>query len=307
MQTSSENMDYEPWPELPYKEFASTGHLLHMCTQAMGKLKLLTPFEPQWANVALWITSHGLTTGPIPYESGTFTVEMDLITHQINCITSWGLSEGISLASMSVAELTKNLFDTLHSVGVNVMVNPKPQEIPNPIPFDQDTQPRSYNDQLANAWWRILVSTQVVMERYHARFNGKTPPIGFMWGTFDLRDARYNGVRVQPTGVNAGYLRRNAMDEAQVEAGWWSGSEAYPKPAYYSFTFPQPDHIENAKIKPAAARWEPKMGLFILDYDDVRKSKTPEQDLLAFFESTYQVGAELAGWNPNLVGSGMPV
>lgn len=294
------------WPALPYEEFQSTGYLLHMCTQAIGKLKLLTPFEPQWANVALWVTTRGLTTGPIPYEAKTFSVVMDLIDHQIICMTSDGLTQEIKLGSMSVAELVKNIFAVLHSMDIKVTVNQKPQEIPDPILFDQDKEIRHYQPELAHAWWQILLNTQKVMQIYHATFLGKTQPIGFMWGTFDLRDARYNCVRVEPTGANTGYLRRNAMNEALIEAGWWSGNAMYPRAAYYSFTYPQPEGIENKTIQPAAARWDAKMGLFILDYDDLRQMKNPAENLVAFLQSTYQAGAELAGWDPKLVGSGEP-
>lgn len=298
---------YEPWPELPYDAFKSTAHLLHMGTQAIGKLKLLTPYEPEWANVALWLTSSGLTTGPIPYGLGSFTVDIDLIGHHIVCVTSWGRAGGFELKPMSVAQFTKALLDTLRNVGVDTAINPIPQEIPNPIPFHEDIDLRAYDSKLANAWWRIMLGSYQVMERYHARFNGKTPPIGFMWGTFDLRDARYNGPKIPTTGPNSGFLRRNAMDEAQIEAGWWSGTDAYQKPAYYSFTYPQPEGIEKATIVPRSAHWEKAMGEFLFDYDDLRQSKDPEQELTLFLESTYHAGAERAGWDPDLVSSGRPI
>ena len=80
---------YQLWPELPYEEFAPTAYLMHMITQIVGKLKLATPFEPQWANVPLWVTSRGLTTGPIPNGAGTFTVDIDLIGHVLTMTTSW--------------------------------------------------------------------------------------------------------------------------------------------------------------------------------------------------------------------------
>ncbi|WP_419418417.1 DUF5996 family protein [Legionella sp. D16C41] len=298
---------YEPWPTLPYKDFASTSHLLHMGMQAIGKLKLVTPFEPQWANVAFSITSRGLTTGPIPYQTGIFTVDLDFIEHKVSCSTSWQTMGEFQLRAMSVAEFTHALFELLSQVGIAIPINLRPQEVVNPIPFDEDTQEQSYDSKLANAWWRILVSSYRVMQQYHARFNGKTPPIGFMWGTFDLRDARYQGTMVPTTGINSGYIRRNAMNEAQVECGWWSGNENYPKPAYYSFIYPEPPGIEQSKIKPTAARWDNTMRLFILDYDDIRTSKTPETDLLMFLESTYQASSELAGWDKKLISLGQPI
>jgi Family of unknown function (DUF5996) len=298
-------ISYEPWPALPYPEFAPTQHLLHMGLQAVGKLKLKEPFEPQWGEVPLWLSSRGLTTGPIPYSGGAYEVTIDLISHQVGCTTSWGSSGHYDLGSMSVAKFVAQLFDLLHKAGINVSINLKPQEVPNPIPFDQDTLPRPYDPKLVNACWRILLSTQRVMQACRGRFKGKMQPIGLMWGTLDIRDVRYNGKPAAP-GEKADYIRRNAMDAELIEVGWWSGSAAYPKPAFYSFTYPQPKKIEHAKISPASARWEPAMGEFLLDYDDLRQSKDPDADLLSFFESTYNAGAESAGWDPHLVGSGIP-
>lgn len=295
------------WPELPYEKFKSTRHLLHMAAQAIGKLKLATPFEPHWANVPLWITSQGLTTGPIPQDSETFNIDIDLINHGVICTHSTGKKAHFKLKSMSVAEFANTLFETLNSLGIKPKINFLPQEVPDPIPFNQDDEVRTYIPELANAWWRIVENTHQVMQRYHSRFKGITPPIGLMWGTFDLRDARYVNVPVPTKGENAGYIRRNAMDVAQVEAGWWAGDERYEHPAYFSFTYPAPKGIEKSKIEPTAARFEKKLGEFLLDYEDIRKSKNPEEDLLAFFDSTYHAGTELAGWDPKLVGPGVPV
>lgn len=304
---SNQLSGFEPWPALPYQDFKSTQHLLHMGAQAIGKLKLITPFEPHWANVALWVTAHGLTTGPIPYESGVFSVNIDLINHQIICSASWGAQTTFTLTSMSVAQLVDKLFQALHSIDINISINPMPQEIPHPISFMEDTITRDYSKELANAWFRILISSYRVMQRYHARFIGATPSIGLMWGTFDLRDARYKNIAVPTDGQNASYIRRNAMDVAQVESGWWSGNEQYPRAAYFSFLYPQPNGIEEIQPKPPSARWDKTLGEFILEYDDLRASKNPEEDLLAFLESTYEAEALKAGWDPKLISLGEPV
>lgn len=293
------------WPELSYDAFQSTSHLLHMLTQALGKLKLATPFEPQWANVPLWITSRGLTTGAIPHELDTFMIDLDLHLHEVILSSTRGQTLHFKLESTSVAKLVTQLLHSVKTLGFSVEINMKPQEIPDPIPFDQDTRERVYDPKLAFAWWRILVSSTIVLKRYHARFNGKTQPIGFMWGTFDLRDVRYSGQLVDAS--NKGYLKRNSMNAAQIECGWWSGSSGYKKPAYYSFTFPEPKDIANVKILPKAARWDANIRLFLLDYDDIRQSNTPSEDLFAFFESAYQAGAKLANWNKELELPGNPI
>ncbi len=302
---SEQNAVHEPWPELLYPDFSATQHLLHMGLQALGKLKLKEPFEPQWAEVSLPLSGRGLTTGPIHYGGGAYEITVDLISHQVGCVTSWGFSNHYELASMSVAEFVKRLFDMLGKAGIKTSINMKPQEVAEVIPFDQDTLRRPYDPALVNAWWRILLSTQRVMQAFRGRFKGKTQPIGLMWGTLDIRDVRYNGKPASP-GAKADYIRRNAMNEELIEVGWWSGSAAYPKPAFYSFTHPQPAEIEQVKVSPASARWEPAMGEFLLDYDDLRKSRDPDGDLLSFFESTYNAGAAKAGWDSKLVGSGRP-
>lgn len=192
----SQDIDYDPWPALSYPEFAPTQHLLHMGLQAAGKLKLKEPFEPQWSEVPLWVSGRGLTTGPIPYSGGAFEVTVDLIAHQVGCATSWGASGHFDLGPMSVAALVEQLFGILRKAGVDVSINLKPQEVPNPIPFDQDAEPRPYDRTLVNSWWRILVSTQRVMQVFHGRFKGKTQPIGLMWGTLDIRDVRFKASRL---------------------------------------------------------------------------------------------------------------
>jgi hypothetical protein len=276
-----------------------------MGLQAIGKLKLTDPFQPQWAQVPLWLSGRGLTTGPLYHHGGAYEVTTDFISHQVGCATSWGFSGHFELRPRSVAEFVQLLFDLLGKAGIAVSINLNPQEVPDAIPFDRDTQQRPYESALVNSWWRILLSTQRVMQIFHGRFKGKTQPIGLMWGTLDIRDVRYNG-KPASAGAKADYIRRNAMDEELFEVGWWSGSSAYPKPAFYSFTYPQPPGIENATINTPGSRWDPAMGEFLMDYDELRKSKNPDGDLLAFFESTYKAGSERAGWDPNLVGSGRP-
>jgi hypothetical protein len=296
----------DPWPELSYPNFAGTQYLLHMGLQAVGKLKLKAPFQPQWSAIVISMSARGLTTGPIDHAGGAYEINVDLIDHELICVTSWGRSERFKLAPMSVAEFVERLFDVLHKVGVDASINLMPQEVAKPIAFDQDKEPRPYEPTLAHHWWRIMLSTQRVMQLFRGAFEGKTQPIGLMWGTLDIRDVLYNGKPVAPP-PKSDYIRRNAMNAELIEMGWWAGSAAYPKPAFYAFAYPQPTGIEDAPISPASARWDSTMGEFILDYDDLRKSKDPDGDLLAFFKSAYKAGAERAGWDPKLMGSGRPV
>jgi hypothetical protein len=197
------------------------------------------------------------------------------------------------------------LLDQLRNAGIDASISLIPQEVPDPVPFNEDKEQRPYDRDLVNAWWRIMLSVQRVLSVFQGRFTGKTQPIGLMWGTLDIRAALYSG-KPAPISDNTGFIRRNAMNAELMEMGWWSGDPAFPKPAFYSFTYPQPNGIENAKIGPQAARWDSGMGEFLLEYDDLRRSSDPDRDLLTFLETTYDAGATAAGWDPALLGSGRP-
>lgn len=289
------------WPALSNSAFEHTRYLLHMMLQAVGKLKLAEPFQAQWAEVPLWLSARGLTTGPIPYAAGVYEVRADFVSQEIQWFNDLGASGHLPLGPTFVDALLAGL----HKAGIDPSITLMPQEVPNPVPFNEDKEQRPYDRDLVTTWWRILLNTQRVLHAFQGRFTGKTQPIGLMWGTLDIRLPLYNG-KPASTGSNTGFIRRNAMNAELMEMGWWSGDPSYPRPAFYSFTFPQPKGIEKPKIGPTAARWDVSMGEFLLDYDDLRQSANPDRDLLAFLETTYTAGATAAGWESGLLGSGHP-
>lgn len=277
-----------------------------MVLQAIGKLKLAEPFQAQWAHVPLWLSARGLTTGPIPHAAGAFEIHADFIAHEIQWFVSSGASGKMPLGPTSVAAFVGTFLDHLRSAGIDAHINQVPQEVPGPIPFNEDQEKRQYDRDQVSAWWHVLLDAQRVLQVFQGRFTGKTQPIGLMWGTLDIRAAFYSGKPASPEEANKGYIRRNAMNAEVIEMGWWPGDPSYPRPAFYAFTYPQPEGIERSTIGPDAARWDANMGEFLLDYDDLRRSHDPDGDLLTFLESTYKAGATSAGWKPDLLGSGRP-
>lgn len=304
---SINHINYEPWPELSAEEFSKTSYLLFMGTQAIGKLMLNKPFEPHWAHLAMPLTSRGITTGIIPFDVGTFSIDIDFIDHVILCTSSWGQIEKVKLDSMSVAELTGKIFAALNRMGVNLKINQKPQETSNNIDFDQDTTCRLYDAETVNAWWRIMVSTYRVLQKFHSRFYGISPNIGLSWGTLDLRDARYQGLHLPITKESSNYISRNSMDDVQVEVGFSCSNEKYLVPSFFGFAYPNPPELENEKNKPEGVKWISAINEFVLDYDQLLKSKNPDGDLLAFFDWYYQVVAKLNQWDSSLIVSGKPI
>jgi len=182
----------------------------------------------------------------------------------------------------------------LAGLGISVEIDVKPQEVVDAVPFDRDTAHCSYDARYAHRFWRVLVSSGKVLERFRAKFLGKCSPVHFFWGSFDLACTRFSG---RPAPPRKGVISGPAYSHEVWSAGFWPGGGAVDGPAYYSYTIPQPAGIENQSIRPAAASWNHQLSEFILMYDDVRHADSPEQYLYEFLESTYDVGARLARWD----------
>jgi hypothetical protein len=287
----------ERWPHLPLAEWRATRDTLHMWLQIVGKLNVeLAPFQNQLWQTALPLTARGLTTRPLPSGGGVFQVDVDFVDHNLLITTSEGGRKSIPLYPRSVAHFYDEMMGCLAALGIAVRIDPMPQEVPNPIPFDTDTTHDSYDPQAVNRWWRILTSTSRVMWEHRAWFTGKASPVHFYWGGFDLTATRHNG---EPALVPPGrdYIYRVAENEANWAGGFWPGSGAVDYPAFYAYMVPSPDGLPEAAIAPEAAFWSAEMGEFLLPYDDVRTADDPEAMLMEFLQSTYAASADLAGWD----------
>jgi hypothetical protein len=285
----------ERWPPLPLHEWKDTYRTLHMWTQIVGKIRMaLCPPMNHWWHVTLYVNSRGLTTGPIPYPSGIFEIQFDFQRHKLKIYTSEGTSASRPLRAESVAAFYTGTFQTLAALGISVGINVQPQECADAVPFDRDTANASYDPEYAQRFWRILVSSAKVFERFRARFTGKCSPVHFFWGSFDLACTRFSG---RPAPLRKGVISGPAYSHEVCSAGFWPGGGAIDGPAYYAYTVPQPAGIENVSIRPAAASWNSQLSEFILMYDDVRRAESPDQSLYEFLESTYDAGARLAKWD----------
>jgi hypothetical protein len=289
------------WPELPYAAWKDTLATLHMNLQIVGKVRLsLTPFEPQWANVPLYLTARGLTTTPMAHEGLVFQVDVDLIDHHVLIQTVRGETRRVALTERPVADFYADFMSNLKALGIEASFKPSPDEVADPIPFAEDTIHSAYEPAWANRFWRVLSQVDLVLKEHRSRFRGRTSPVHFFWGSFDLANARFSGRPAEPR-PGSGLLERLGGDAEQICAGFWPGHERFPHAAFFAYTYPKPVGIEEQAIAPAKATWNPELGEFALLYDDVCKSDSPREAILRFCESTYAAGARLAGWGPSLV------
>jgi len=291
------NINPELWPELPLDAWKDTYATLHMWTQIVGKVRLaLSPRINHWWQVPLYVTARGLTTSPIPYHRGIFEIQFDFIHHQLLIRTSEDSASKMPLAPKSVADFYHEFMRCLQSLGIQVKIWKMPVEIPNPIPFDQDTQHASYDPEYANRFWRILVRADEIFKEFRSRFIGKSSPVHFFWGSFDLAVTRFSGRRA-PERPGADLITREAYSHEVISAGFWPGGGEVKDAAFYVYAAPEPPGFDTAKVGPTKAFYDPQMHEYLLMYDDVPRAPSPKAALMDFLQSTYDAGASLGNWN----------
>jgi hypothetical protein len=285
------------WPALPLESWQDTCTTLHMWTQIVGKIRMrLTPLVNHYWNVPLYVTARGLTTSRIPYGERSFELGFDFIRHQLMLETSDGVVRSLPLEPRPVAAFYRDCMEMLHSDGIDVRIWTMPVEVPDPIPFDKDQQHCSYDAKSVEKFWRILLSVDSVFQHFRSRFIGKSSPVHFFWGSFDLAVTRFSGRRA-PERTGADPITREAYSHEVSSVGFWPGSGNISGPAFYSYMAQAPRGFKEAKVLPQAARYDAGLNEFILMYDDVRATATPSEMLLSFCQSTYEEGARLGEWD----------
>jgi hypothetical protein len=292
----------EPWPSLPLEAWAETYATLHLWTQIVGKVRLA---QSPWLNhswhVPLYVTARGLTTSPIPHGDRTFQIDFDFVTHRLMLQASDGGEGGFALEPQSVAEFYARLMAEMGRLGLGVDIYCRPNEVADPIRFDQDEIHRAYDPEYVNRFWRILVQADRVFKEFRARFIGKCSPVHFFWGAPDLAVTRFSGRRApeHPGGVPnlPDWVAKEAYSHEVSSCGFWPGGGPVPHAAFYSYAYPAPAGFSAEPIKPDAAFYSADLGEFILPYDAVRQSESPDATLLDFLQSTYEAAANLAQWD----------
>jgi hypothetical protein len=290
------------WPALPLEPWQDTKDTLHLWTQVVGKVRLaLTPMMNHWWQVPLYVSARGLTTSAMPYNGGAIELTFDFLAHILRVETSDGITRTVALAPRSVADFYHAVMTALHEAGVSLRIRPRPVEVVEAIPFDEDEMHGAYDPEAAQRFWRALIQVDRVLHRFRGRFLGKCSPVHFWWGSFDLACTRFSG---RPAPPHPGkvpncpeYVTREAYSHECISAGWWPGGDAVTEPAFYAYAYPEPVGYAEATIWPEAAHYHLALGEWILPYDAVRHGTDPDASLLAFLESTYEAAAERAGWD----------
>ncbi len=292
----------ERWPGFDVERDGPTLALLHLTSQMLGKLRVA---HSTWVNHGWNVTLHpvpeGLSIEPISHGGDSFSLTMDLTRHAIILHVGDGEVDQLPLDLGSVAAIRQCLVAMLNSHGLPSNFNGVPNEIADAVPFEEDVAPREYRPDSADRLLCALASMEPVFERFRACFTGKSSPVHFFWGSFDLAVTRFSGRKAppHPGGVPGlpDRITREAYSHEVSSAGFWPGGVVAAEPMFYSYAYPEPDGLRGAKVQPDAARFDSDLGEFVLPYEAVRSSSDPEGMLTAFLQSTYDAAANLAKWD----------
>jgi hypothetical protein len=290
------------WPELPLAGWIDTRDTLHLWVQIVGKvrLRLTPPINHSWHST-LYLTARGLTTSPIPHGPRSFQIDLDFVDHHLRIETTDGVSGGFVLEPQSVAVFYARLMDELARIGLPARISTRPNEVADATPFPSDERHRSYDRDAANRFWRALSQADRVLKRFRTGFVGKCSPVHLFFGAMDLAVTRFSGrtAPMHPGGIPnlPDAVTREAYSHEVISCGFWSGTAPIDYPAFYAYAYPQPDGFAAARVRPEAAFYSTDFGEFILPYDAVRASASPDDTLMDFLESTYGAAADLAGWD----------
>jgi hypothetical protein len=297
------------WPDLPLSEWADTCATLHLWTQVIGKIRLArAPMVNHWWQSALYVTSRGLTTSPMPFGSTSFQIDFDFIDHTLKLQTSKGEIETVVLGPRSVADFYAEVMGRLRGLGLETRIWTMPVEIPDSIPFEQDKVHASYDPDYVTRFWRVLVQVDRVLTRFRGQFLGKVSPVHFFWGSFDMAVTRFSGRRAPKLASASPNLGAWVMQEAYSHevssCGFWPGNGGFGKAAFYSYAYPEPEGFASAPVFPDATYYDRGLGQHILPYDAVRLARSPDDDLMRYLISTYEAAAGPGHWDRALLERG---
>ena len=292
----------DTWPPLPFEEWRDTCETLQRWAQIVGKIRLAqSPMENHWWQVPLYVTARGLTTSSMPFGSEAFQIDFDFVDHRLVIATSRGTERSLPLAARPVADFYREVMDALRALDLDVRVWTTPVEVADLTPFEDDRAHASYDADAARRFWRILLQSDRVLKAFRGGFLGKSSPVHFFWGSFDLALTRFSGRAAPPfTGAapNVGaHVMHEAYSHELSSAGWWPGDARLPYPAFYAYAVPTPAGYAGVAVRPAGAFFHRDLGEFILPYEEFRTAARPDELLMEFLQSTYEAAATLGGWD----------
>lgn len=290
-------------PHLPYNSWKETRLTVHLILQIIGKTRLgLTSRKNHWWYITIYVSPRGFSTFTIPVDQGTCSLEIEFNIHKRAVVITHSTKGSVQIElqnGLSIAQFYKQFKAELTKLGLSPKFVEKPYDMGIDKPFDQLNEYNTFNWDDIHKFWQLMQWNNSIFQEFSGRFYGKTCAVHIYWHHMDLAVTRFSGKKLEPMVKSARISDRDAYSHEQISFGFWTGDDKVQEPAYYSYTFPSPNKIDEQPLSPSIASWVDSNGspMAFLRFEDVKSLPDPRQAVLDFLESAYQAGANLAGWN----------
>ena len=292
------------WPALgTYASWRETCDTLHAHTQVLGKLAAVyAPPEPQLQHAALRLTARGWETPPLPAPdgSGAFALALDLHRHVAIAEHSAGGRQEVALTpDRPVGDVTRDVLAAVRELAGPVEIDPTPQEVAWTVALDEDSEHARYDEAAVAGYFAAATRAALALAAFRAPYRGRSTPVNAWWGSFDLAVNLFSGEPAAPPSDD--FIMRNAMDAQELAVGWWPGDVRYPRAAFYAYAHPAADGLPDVDLAPG--RFDPTLGEFLLDWNDVVAADDPRATALAFADGFAAHACAVCDWSPELARS----
>ncbi len=267
------------FPPLNLNDWQPTRDTLHTFSRALGKIRgALTPPHPHWWHASLRVNDAGLTTTPIPTDTGNpFTLQLDFTAHTLVFIPPAGKPVELPLENQSPQSFLQWILDRLDSFGIEPEINR--------TPFD-DAAPLPYDPVHAETFFRALHRINKIFVEFRNSLSGETSPVQLWSHHFDLSLVWFSGRKVNAAPGEEG-------DPEQIGFGFSTGDEGIAEPYFYANPWLPPAGIFDTPL-PSGAQWHTEgwQGGLLL-YRTVAAAPQSDIALLDFLRAVQQNSSKL--------------
>lgn len=281
---------------IKHSEWANTKFTLHLLSQILGKIKLETAEqEPQWAHVTLAITPNGFTTGLLFHQDRAFQVDLDIYESRV-AINIEGHMQTVAIeTAKSIKTYFEEIFEALASKGIELNINPKPQEMAYKNKLNEDGTPLTFNWEQAIRGLKLFHFAAAQQLKFVGPLRSRKMKPALFWGTFDVSSLVLPGIR-QPYPEDK-VIEKAAFDEHFIEYGFWLGDANVDVPAFFVLPYPFINkELDSTRLKPADAYFEASLSEYFLMMDKVASSPDQTKAMQEFFRATFDILSEELGW-----------
>ncbi len=271
-------MTESSFADLSLSTWRPTRDTLQGYSRLLGAIRRASsPRQRHWGHVSLLVAPEGLTTTPIPSDTGTFGLRLDLVDHKLQLLTSGGQSRERPLEGQSLARFTAETMAALKELDIQPKVDAEPFSDTSVGEWDRDAIAR---------YWRALVQVDTVYKAFKGAQRQETTSVQLFPHHFDLAVSWFSGRLVPDQDPND-----EEWSDEQMTFGFVTGDEGIEEPYFYATAYPEPEGFVGSQL-PEEAYWNPTgFSGAVLPYAALEGSGQPRQLLSEFLRLAQEAGA----------------